>query len=352
MLKPGFYVLLLAILLLGIPIQAQGGDPRESQLLTAPNQENGQTEIMVGLFVTQIRDFDEQSENFTIEAILQLTWHDHRQSFDATAFGANSKFLVEIEIKRLMQLGAVWFPELYITTQQGSKTIESQILQIDADGTMVYRERFSATIQDSTIDFHEFPFDRQMLQIPIESLIHPIDEVVLTIDEDFTGLGQELGIEDWLIEEFNVETLAYEEAWAHSEFSRFVYAMPASRRIEYYVFSVVVPLLLILVIAWATFFLPDYDRRIDGAMGAMLLIIAFQFTLNDDLPKLSYLTFFDTMMFITFFLTAFAVLVNIYGKWLVAHGNEKRGRQITRILVWLFPLGFVCAIGVNAWLFL
>lgn len=336
-----------------MPISAQEGiDPLDSEVLTRPMNAEGITEIAVGIYVSQVTDFDEQSETFTVEAMLRFTWHDPRQAFDAAEFGTDSRHFVEIEVDRLLQLGDLWFPELYIPTEQGRPEIEQRFLEINADGTIMYQQRFQATIQDPIIDFHEFPFDEQLLQIPIESLIYPADEVVLTIDEDFTGLGSQLGIEDWFIEAFDVELMLYREEWADDEFSRFVYSMPATRRSEYYFFAIIAPLLIILTIAWMTYFLPDYNLRIDVGVGTMLLVIAFKFTLNDSLPRLAYLTLFDAFMFVVFLLIGFTVVINIYGKWLVEHDHKDRSRQITKVLVWLSPTAFALSMMAIGFYFL
>ena len=57
-----------------------------------------------------------------------------------------------------------------------------------------------------------------------------------------------------------------------------------------------IPLLIIMTIGWCSFFLIDLSKRVDVSAGNLLLFIAFNFTIANDLPRLGYLTFLDKIL--------------------------------------------------------
>jgi hypothetical protein len=55
---------------------------------------------------------------------------------------------------------------------------------------------------------------------------------------------------------------------------------------------------------------------VDVASGNLLLFIAFNFTISNDLPRLGYLTLMDSILASTFVVTSLVVVFNGYLKWL------------------------------------
>jgi len=151
-----------------------------------------------------------------------------------------------------------------------------------------------------------------------------------------SGLGDTLGEEEWVLG--NVKS----EITSHDIFGvvapRLVLSFQGKRHLVYYIVRILIPVLIIILVSWFTFFLKDYGKRIDLASGNLLLFIAFNFTIANDLPRLGYITLMDTLMMATFGLTGLVVLLNVWMKRLQRHGRDKSLSKLDTVGVWLYPV--------------
>jgi hypothetical protein len=134
--------------------------------------------------------------------------------------------------------------------------------------------------------------------------------------------------------------------------SRLTFGFEAQRLVSYYVFRVLVPILLIIMVSWITFFLKDYGRRIEVATGNLLLFIAFSWSLAENYPRLGYLTFLDAVMAIMFVINALVVVYNVWLKRMEMRGQEALAERIDTFLDWAYPLAYIASFGlVILWFF-
>jgi uncharacterized membrane protein len=77
----------------------------------------------------------------------------------------------------------------------------------------------------------------------------------------------------------------------------------------------------------------------------LLLFIAFNFTISDELPRLGYLTFLDTILITTFVVTSLVLILNVVLKRLEISGREELAQRLDRFMVWIYPISFVAGIA-------
>jgi len=294
------------------------------------------TEVQVGVKLEQITDVDQVSENFGAVASIKMSWVDPKLAFRPDSCQCSFKVLTLPEFRLLIaQNGSRW-PEFSILNQQDHRWTQNQNIVIYTDGTINYIERFTTILQAPDFDFRQYPFDTQEFFIRILSL-YPEEFYILQDLEGFSEVGENTGEEEWLITDFNTSVDSLD---SNSQFSfRFL----AQRHLDFYFLRIFTPLLLIIFISWITFFLKDYAKRIDIGAGNLLLFIAFNFTISDNLPKLGYMTFMDAVLIGTFSTSVLIVVLNVYLKRLENTGRGDLAQRIDNYSIWIFPVAYIIA---------
>ena len=240
------------------------------------------------------------------------------------------------------------WPEFTLQNQQGNRWIQNQNLVVFPDGRAIYYERFTTDLQVD-FDFRQYPFDTQTFEIRVDALFP--EEFFRYADlEGFTEISPEHGEDEFRLTDFETSISSTSDSSGRT-FSRFTFSYEAPRHLSYYVFSVFVPILLIIFVSWVTFFLKDYGRRIEVASANLLLFIAFSWSLSENYPRLGYLTFLDAVMAIMFVVNAFVVVYNVLLKRLEMRGQEDLAERIDRVLDWVYPFTYIVSFGVVIALF-
>jgi hypothetical protein len=288
----------------------------------------------------QITGVDQKSENFGVVVDMRMEWTDPRLAFSPDECQCSFQtFTLSTFGKYLDEKGITEWPSFTVFNQQGRRDSQAQTIVVQPDGHAIYVERFSATLQAPDFNFEMFPFDTQQFYIRIKS-VFPEEFFVYTDLENFSALGKQLGEEEWVVDDF--ETIVD----THNNGSRYSFGFDAYRHLNFYLFRIFVPVLVIIIVSWFTFFLKDYGKRVDVASGNLLLFIAFNFTISNDLPRLGYLTLLDTILISTFVVTALVIVFNVYLKRLEVDGKKNFANTIDKYMIWIYPLAYFLAFAV------
>lgn len=322
----------------------------EPDVLTGVAQEKGEPIIVepipvdIGLKMQQITSVDQKGENFGVVATIQMEWQDPALAFSPDECQCYFKTFSDIAFTNFVAEQNIVWPEFTLFNQQGRRFTQNQIMVVFPNGEATYFERFSATLQAPDFDFRRFPFDSQQFYIRIDSLF-PEEYFVFSDLEGFSEVGGQLGEEEWIVTDFDT-AITSESASTQRQTSRFSFGFVAERHLSFYVTRLFIPILVILVVSWFTFFLKDYGKRVDVSAGNLLLFIAFNFTISNDLPRLGYLTFMDVILISTFVVTGLVVVFNVILKRLEIAGKGDLAQRIDRFTIWIYPLAYVAALAV------
>jgi hypothetical protein len=307
-------------------------------LLASPAVSSEPLDVKIALKVSQITSIDQKAENFGVAATLKMEWLVPELAVKSgEQVPAHRIYKAENLIKILSERNLTW-PAHSFYNLQGRIAYQNRVIAVDHQGNVIYVARFTATFQAPDFDFTQFPFDEQHFHIKLDSIV-PAHLVQFTIIPESSGLGDTLGEEEWVLD--NVKT----EITSHDTFGldapRFVLSFHGKRHLIYYIVRILIPVIIIILVSWFTFFLKDYGKRIDLASGNLLLFIAFNFTIANDLPRLGYVTLMDTFMMATFGITGFVVLLNVWMKRMQRRGRDKYLNILDLVGVWLYPVLYV-----------
>lgn len=332
-------------LLLGInqpDVLAGSAAVTEQSVIRAP------IEVKVGVKLQQVIDVNFQDEFFSIVGSMAMEWTDPTLAFSPDTCSCTRKIYTEKEFDRfLADVNGKW-PDFTLYNQQGNRWVQNRVVVAEPNGHTTYFERFSTNLQVD-FDFRQFPFDTQEFPIRID-MLYPQETYYFSDLAGFSEISQEHGEDEFIITDFETSITSVQSS-TNQTVSRFTFQYEAPRHLNYYILQIFVPILLIVMISWWTFFLKDYGKRIEVAAGNVLLFIAFSFSLTDNYPRLGYMTFMDAIMAMIFIVNALVLIYNIYMRKIEMAGQTERIEKIDNIMDWLYPVLYLVALGVVYYLF-
>ena len=287
-----YKILIIVILVSTYLLNAQPNEFPKSR----PNEKEGPTEVLVAFYIIDIEDIDNKKQSFTADVVIRLKWSDPRLS----------------DVKRQVPLNAIWNPNIHIYNLRDSETRLPEIVTILNEGTVQYTQRYYAKL-NCQLDFKDFPFDEQILPISLMSFGYTPNEVQLVYEN--AGSEKKFSISDWYIEPLGAKTSVmranlFEDNSEEITRPKLDYNLKANRFIQYYWWKVLAPLLVILFLSWAVFWIdPSQVGAQIGVSGTSILtLIAFLLRLENFLPPVSYLTHMDYFIFTSLVLVFLAYL--------------------------------------------
>ena len=193
-------------------------------------------------------------------------------------------------------------------------------VEIFSDGTVQTRIRDKSKFK-ARFDFRRFPFDSQVLTYELWSE-YPSFMVEIVADEpgmsDYkeTNYAYENGDQDgitipgWRLEKVSYENYSYVENDGYP-YTGFILNLEVSRQSSYYLFKIILPIMFILVISWSVFWVrgSQLEAKVNVTIVCLLSLIAYNFIIDEDLPKLPYLTFLDSFILLSYFYTGIATIL-------------------------------------------
>lgn len=293
------------------------------------------TEVKVGIDIHQIVEVNQKKKNFTAVISVRGAWNDPSLRYGE----GNEQAIKTMDVRKFKQLlfekGST-YPASNVYNQQGASQSQTDLITIRPNGDVSFLRVATITLQAPHFDFRHFPFDSQTFEIHLDSLL-PESVYIFKDSIRRSSINNELGEEEWRVTDFSSQIVHDNESTSFPS-SRLTVTFTAKRHNIYYILKVFIPLALILLVSWFSFFLKDYGKRIDLASSNLLIFIAFNFTIANELPKLGYITFLDYLLVTTFIITSIVILLNVKLKRMNTEGEQEKIEKIDKYVLWIYPL--------------
>jgi len=285
------------------------GSPAAWLDLHEPPPSDGPTRVDIRLHVIEITDIDVRNGHFRFQAEVAFAWCDPRLAFDAAEHGSDRLTFVGAGV--LEKQTEVWNPDLAFANEVSGIQVRKRELTIRSDGRVRVRGLFSAHLAAS-YDLRRFPFDSQVLPIQVESFTWDENVLVLQSDADSIGIRQRFELAEWQVGGVSGRTQRRLSSRGDRTFSRFEMDVAIERRSGFYLWRALLPLTLIVALSWTVFWIPEgLAGRIRLSATVILTIVAYQFAIAADLPKVSYINLLSALTTFSFVTVALTVVLNI-----------------------------------------
>ncbi len=281
----------------------------------------------IGLYVVDIPSLDERASTFEIELDVVSSWVDPQRATGEEQHYRNDA------ARQFLDEG--WFANAFLTNAKSGWGLSHLHTALHPDGRIVNRARLDATLR-APLDFRRFPFDRQALTVYVESFSHDANKLELVVDESFSGFAQDFDMPEWEVLGTESEITQHLRVQEGREYSRLAFTVNVQRRVGYYVWKVILPVLLITAVSWVVFWMSSdaLGRRAGISATGMLTVIAYQFIIAGSLPRFPYLTVLDKIALLALVLIALTMVDNL----LTSRMDETRRHEFDRRCRVAFPL--------------
>jgi len=299
----------------------------------------GATKVYFLVFIVDIDAVDDAEQNFTANVYLRLRWQDPRLAKPGSEM-------------RQVPLESVWNPRVLLANRTGliSKSLPD-VVQVDEAGMVTYHQRYTGKLSQA-MDLSDFPRDRQKFLVHFVAAGYDDDQLEFVPDTHPSAhsspggaIANELSLPDWKILSHEALKLRFQPiAAAHA--AGFAFRFEAERYVEYYLWQVVLPLAVVVMMSWSAFWLGRGETgvRIGVATSSVLTMIAHRFVLASLLPRLPYMTRMD---YLTAGSTLLVLLALLVVTLIVVLDNKKprMAKRLDLLARGAFPVAFLLLWG-------
>jgi hypothetical protein len=290
--------------------------------------------------VTNLVAIDEARETFEVAGYIIAKWRDPRLALPSDVASDNGQ-------SRTFKYEDLWTPPIEGSNSVSHKT-NAYFLEADKDGLVTYVERFDSTLS-SGLNLRKFPFDTQTLEFdyqPFASLPSAIQFSPQVLSGTGISPDSHTELAAWRVKELRYKTDKTATIGFFPPTGEAIFQIVVKRRSGFYIWKIFLPLFMLTMIPAVVFWIDvkDIDWMLKVPMTMLLSMVAFEFTIARDLPRIGYLTFLDAA-FITSFAFCFVNILEITVVYAMQR-NDLRPHALKLHTVgrWAYPLAYCAAI--------
>jgi len=250
--------------------------------LTRPDAAAGPTAVGLGVFFQDLVALNDVDQTLDMDVYMLARWRDPRLADTSRGSAAAD---CPVPTARL------WVPQLEPERLRSRQTFYPDRFLVDGDGIVTFMRRMWIKVSNP-LDVHDFPFDRHHWTITIWPIESRADELTFLPLDRMSGRRELLSIQGWRVGIPRLEASTAVRDQRSGTFARFDAILDLERDWSYYAWKLGLPLALIVLMAYAVYYIPPAaaPQQIGLGTTAMLTLIAYMLTLANTLPHISYLT--------------------------------------------------------------
>ena len=287
--------------------------------------------VKVDIYVDRIFEIQADKNTFKAQVNLWLTWQDPRlklilKEMDFLTNDDQKPFyLCSYNPTNEFSNFKLFDPAIEFYNRIDKPPVENYMadwIDVFSDGSIDKRLKDQPVFHVNDFDFKKFPFDKQTLLIELWSE-YPSFLVEMSPNEPYmadyaeTGIfekdGEPLSVDGWSVKNPTYEVYSFVDNDG-SPYKGFYLYFDISRLTSYYVYKIILPIIFILAISWSVFWVrgSQLEAKVNVTIVCLLSLIAYNFIIDEDLPKLPYLTFMDCFILVSYFYTGIATILCVY----------------------------------------
>jgi len=326
--------MLLVVTLLSTSLNAQGLDENRARLVAEPPNVGGEsTEVTINVFLIDIDEIDDVNQRFNVDVFVNIAWQDSRLALPAEEQAGQI---------RQFPMSEVWNPRGMIVNDRGLSPKLPLVVNVDALGNVVYRQRFSGELSVD-LDLQDFPFDSQQLPIDIISYQYSPDQVRFSTNARLAAHPEAFSIEGWSFTLSETKFGEFSVPAAGVVRPRMTFMLEAQRNAQYFLLTMFLPMSLIVFMSWTAFWIQPnvVPPRIAISTASIFSLIAFGFSIRLSLPRVSYITRADVFVIGCTLLVFLALAAAVIGSRWASADRLEQAIRLNATIRWVYGALFL-----------
>lgn len=322
---------------------SDGASAKTRDAREPPSDGSGPIVVTIRFQVLDFARVNSRDESFDLTGYLEMNWTDPRLALKQKSSGPGI---------RTLKAGDIWIPRVYFPNalDQPRDHGEPEV-EVDSKGHVSHGEIISGKFS-AELSLRSFPFDRQWLPVRIGAFLDQT-KVVLRSSPDRVTLSHQAFLTDWSILGITVNQAAERYTPESEPYSVLVIETAVARKWNFYVWRVLVPMTLLVMLSWTVLWMDPVivAPQATTAVGTLISLVAFNFTIDFAMPKLGYLTFIDRHALLGLAFVAAIVIEVAAAHHSMIRERSEYGHRIQMTSRWVIPACYFVAVGIEVcWL--
>lgn len=293
-----------------------------------PTLENQHTLLVnVSVNLIALHSLEERSQTLSATIWIDLEWTDVHLTWNRSEYNNIQSIIVPAD--------KIWNPDICVTNE----VTNNKCLVRSDDGKALLEHNGKVTIwwnkevkTGCDVDISQYPFDTQNCAIKIGTWYSVDEKIKLERKSDKLDLDNYSPNEEWDIVFSNVTEIPVED---ELNFTDLKFSMVIDRRPLFYLYSTVLPILLLSVLNMVCFVVPvESGEKIGMTMAIFLTFAVFMSMISSNIPRSSEHVFkFGIFMTMHLLMSGLTIIVEV----LVTNIYYKpKDMKMNRVYEWMF----------------